>query len=202
MAKADKLDLFREHKEEYLLAKKPALVKTTIACYLAIDGKGSPGGQAFQDAVGALYGAAYTIKMTRKFAGEQDYKVCTLEALYWQDGGCCLDLPKEEWRWKMMVRTPSFIKPKDLKNAVAALLEKDKGALVRQVRLEKLSEGLCVQMLHVGPYDEAARTVAEMRAFCESRNLKPVGRHHEIYLSDPHRVAPEKLRTLFRQPVQ
>jgi hypothetical protein len=117
-----KLDLCKVHKDEYVAPKKPQLVKTRPAKYLAIAGRGKPGDGLFQAQIGALYGVAYTLKFTQKAAG-QDYKVATLEGLYWGDdpAACCFDQPPGAMNWKLLIRTPDFNTQKDLKQAIAAL---------------------------------------------------------------------------------
>jgi hypothetical protein len=129
---------------------------------------------------GALYSAAYTIKMTRKFAGQDS---------------------RETWRWKLIIRVPQFIAARDLRDAAAKLKEKGKGDPAAKVRLETIREGRCVQALHVGPYSSEPATIERMKAVAEASGLSFSGAHHEIYLSDPRRVAPEKLRTILRLPV-
>jgi hypothetical protein len=190
-----------EFKDEYKASKKPALLKLGTLSYLSIDGQGEPGGEAFSDRIGALYGAAYTIKMTRKFGGLQDYAIGKLEAQWWAETPNFADSPKERWRWKLMIRTPAFVKKAELKKAVDVLLKRGRSAAVKDARLETLREGRCVQMLHVGPYERERDTIAIMKAFAESQGLALSGRHHEIYLSDPRRVTPEKLKTILRHPV-
>jgi hypothetical protein len=210
MATTDKIDLFKLHKNEYVAPRQPALVTIKPAQYLAISGQGAPGGEAFTDRIGALYGAAYTIKMTRKFAGKQDYVIGKLECQWWVDGksgecdGDALDsVPPDSWRWRLLIRTPDFIGQPDLDEATAKLQEKGKGgAELGDVVLTTVAEGDCVQMLHVGPYEREPETVATMRAMAVAEGLTVHGRHHEIYLSDPRRVAPEKLRTILRLPVR
>lgn len=196
MAATGKLDLFKQHRDEYATPKKPSLVEISPAQYLAIDGRGQPGGDEFQTAIGALYGMAFTIKMTRKVEGLGDYAVCKLEALWWDT-----DRPRDEWAWKMMIRTPDFVGKADMKSALAKLVEKKKGDGADRVELEKIKEGRCVQMLHVGPYEKEHETIAAMMAFAEENGLEAAGRHHEIYLSDPRRVPPERLKTILRYPV-
>ena len=141
--------------------------------------------------------------MTRKFAGEQDYAVCKLEGQWWgpEGEGDFARLPKAQWRWRLLIRSPDFLGAADLANAVETLLKRGKSAMVREVKLVSFSEGDCVQMLHVGPYDRECESIALMRAFADAAGWKFEGRHHEIYLSDPRRVAPERLRTILRQPV-
>ena len=203
MTPSEKIDLYKQHKDQYAAPKKPVLLTVEEATYLAINGRGAPGGEEFTDKIGALYSAAYTIKMTRKFSEQRDYVVCKLEALWWfEEGKDFESTPREDWQWKLMIRTPDIVKPKELEKASAALIEKGKSPSVRDVKLEGISEGLCVQMLHVGPYDKEGDTVEVMKTFAEEQGLEFRGRHHEIYLSDPRRVAPERLKTILRHPVR
>ena len=199
----EKIDLYKLNKEDYATPKKPILLSIKKATYLVISGQGEPGGPEFTDKIGALYGAAFTIKMTRKFGGQQDYAVCKLEAQWW--GGEDPDftkLPKEKWQWKLLIRTPDFVTKAELDKATAALLKKGKTQSSRQVKLETFTEGLCVQMLHVGPYEREGETIALMKAHVEKGGLKFSGKHHEIYLSDPRRVSPERLKTILRHPAR
>ena len=200
MKTTQKLDLYQLHKDEYAAPKKPVLLRTKPAQYLAISGQGAPGGERFTACIGALYGMAFTIKMTRKFAGQGDYAVCKLEGQWFFEGDPAR-IPKEQWRWKLMIRTPDFITEADRKPALAALLKKGKSREVEDVKLETMDEGQCVQMLHVGPYEKEGETVALMRSFAESKGFILAGPHHEIYLSDPRRVPPERLKTILRLPV-
>lgn len=204
MASTDKIDLYKQHKDQYVSAKKPVLVTMDEATYLTITGRGAPGGPEFTEKIGALYGAAFTVKMTRKFAGLQDYAVCKLEAQWWLDGDShdFANTPKEQWLWRLMIRTPSFVQPKDLDDAIRKLMGKGKAPGADRVKLESVTEGRCVQMLHVGPYAEENRTIGAMNAFAEQQGLALHGRHHEIYLSDPRRIPPEKLKTILRIPVR
>jgi hypothetical protein len=198
-----KLDLYKLLKTEYGATRKPALVDVKPATYLAIAGQGAPGGERFSVSIGALYGMAFTIKMTRKFAGKQDYAVCKLESQWWCDPpGNFASLPKDQWLWNLMIRTPDFIKQDDLQQAVAVLHKRGKGEGTHRVRLESLTEGHCVQMLHVGPYEKECETIALMKAFAEKQQLQFSGKHHEIYLSDPRRVPTDRLKTILREPVR
>jgi hypothetical protein len=198
-----KLDLYQVHKNEYVVPRIPVLVKIGPAKYLTIAGKGEPGSQEFQAKIGALYNVAFTIKMEKKFAG-QDYAVCKLEGLWWVTDATkeFMEVPKSQWLWKLMIRVPEFIGAKELKDATSKLREKGKPAEVSEVKLEKYAEGLCVQVLHVGSYDEEAGTIAKMKEVAGENWLSFHGLHHEIYLSDPRRVAPARLRTILRHPVR
>ena len=201
MATAEKVDLYKENKKEYAATQKPALVEIGPAVYLSISGKGAPGDTAFINAVGALYGVAFTVKMTRKFAGKRDYAVGKLESL-WPNLNCDTAIrDKQQWEWQLLIRTPKFVTQKDVSHAIATLLKRGKGEDVRRVELRSLTEGTCVQALHVGPYEDEGKTVAMMKELAEKRGLCLAGPHHEIYLSDPRRIAPAKLKTILREPV-
>lgn len=204
MSPTEKIDLYKLHKDQYAASKNPQFVEIPQARYLTIAGRGEPGGKEFSSKIGALYGMAYTIKMTRKFAGMQDYAVCKLECQLWLDGDShdFTNTPREQWNWKFLIRTPDFVKEEDLESAVKKLLEKGKEPEVKQVKLESLSEGLCVQALHIGPYNREHETINNMMTFAGKEGLVFHGLHHEIYLSDPRRVPPERLKTILRMPVK
>lgn len=204
MQKTEKVDLYKLHKDQYVAPKQPQLVEIDEAKYLAISGRGEPGGEEFITKIGALYGMAFTIKMTRKFAGGQDYIICKLQSQLWLDDNQqdFSNTPKEKWNWKLLIRTPDFVQESELDEAAEKLLEKGKQPQVKQVKFESFMEGLCVQMLHVGPYDKEDETVSKMAAFARQQDLEFCRRHHEIYLSDPRRVPPERLKTILRHPVR
>ena len=204
MSLTKKIDLYKLHKDQYATPKNPQLVEIPQARYLAITGRGEPGGKEFSSKIGALYGMAYTIKMTRKFAGMQDYSVCKLECQLWLDGDSTdfSNTPREQWNWKFLIRTPDFIEEDDLESAVKKLLEKGKEPEVKQVKLESISEGLCVQALHVGPYDRECETIEKMMTFAGEQGFEFHGTHHEIYLSDPRRISPERFKTILRMPLR
>jgi hypothetical protein len=198
-----KLDLYKEHAADYRSPRQPVLLDIASARYLAIDGQGEPGSDEFTERLGALYAAAFTIKMASKFGG-RDYAVSKLEGLWWGPNAKVhlLDSPRREWRWTLMIRTPDFISAKELANAVDGLLRKGKTTLLGKVRIEQLEEGRCVQMLHVGPYEAERETIDQMLRHAAVHGLVPRGKHHEIYLSDPRRVAPARLRTILRQALR
>jgi len=197
-----KLDLFAENKTEYVQCKTPRIVTIDWAWHLAVDGKGKPGQPEFQDKLAALYTVAYALKQASKKAG-RDYAVCKLEGLWHLDIGHAdfKTAPAPAWNWTLAIRTPEFIGPAELETAKRDLLAAGKPAAVADTGLAGMEEGKCVQMLHIGPYDQEEPTLAAMHAFLEANGLLVIGRHHEIYLSDPRRTAPEKLKTLLRLPV-
>ncbi len=205
MATATKLDLYKLHASEYVRPKRPALVATKAARYLTIDGSGDPNGPAFGEKVGALYAMAWTVKMGKKRLG-QDFKVPGLEGLWWCVG-CdpsewAIDASRKSWRWKLLLRMPDTVKERCLVMAAQMLREKGRGGDVGAVKLERIAEGKCVQMLHVGPYSAEGPTLEAMLAFAKERGVRFTGRHHEIYLSDPRRTKREKLKTILRHPVK
>jgi hypothetical protein len=197
-----KLDLYAKHKNEYVAsAKKPGIVRVGPARYLSTSGRSAPESEPFNRAIGALYTVAFTIKMARKAAG-QDYAVTRLEGL-WSFDSAHADpsSPATVWNWELLLRVPPFVTEKEVKKAIEELLAKGKNADVRNVRLADITEGECVQMLHVGPYTAEKPTLDKMREFAGFAGRTFSGRHHEIYLSDPRRVKPEKLKTILRQPL-
>jgi hypothetical protein len=203
MVTPKKYDIYKECAADYITPKTPFFVEIKRAAYLAIQGRGEPGGKLFTASIGALYNVAFTVKMTRKFAG-RDYTVSKLEGLWWVDNPkrLFMDEPPSAWNWKLMIRTPDFITEKETAAAIEKLLAKGKPREVANVSLEEITEGRCVQMLHLGPYDKERPTIAAMEAYAEENGMKFHGLHHEIYLSDPRRVAPAKLRTILRHPVK
>lgn len=204
MTTAEKIDLGKLHKNEYVAPKTPTLIKIGPATYLGITGQGAPGGAAFSTRIGALYAMAYTVKMTRKFAGRKDYTISKLETQYWtgKQANDFSEVPRDQWQWRMLIRTPDFVKAKELEQAAAVLLGRGKPPEVKEVELVSIPPSPCVQMLHVGPYERIGESVAAMKVFTEANGLVFHGLHQEIYLSDPRRVAPEKLKTILREPVK
>ena len=206
---AAKLDLAKVYPQYYKAGKEPVLIRLDPIRYLTVEGAGAPEGEQFHAAVGALYGVAFTVKMTKKFAGT-DYKVSHLEGLWWADWDrskladpeALWTVPRESWKWKLMIMVPEFITKRDFDAARRQLIERRGDAAVDGVKLETLDEGMAVQILHVGPYAAEPESIGKMRALMKAEGLRERGLHHEIYLSDPRRVAPERLRTILRQPVE
>jgi len=198
-----KLDLYKLNESDYIAPLKPVLVEIKPAPYLSITGHGEPGGSTFQARLGALYNIAFTIKMAKKLVG-QDYSVCKLEGLWWgnKKSSSFLEEPRDRWNWKLLIRTPDFIRNRDVSEAAHNLMAKGKSADVDEVKLESLGEGRCVQILHTGPYDQETRSIDQMQRFAAESGLALHGLHHEIYLSDPRRVDATRLKTILRYPVR
>ncbi|KAA3611733.1 MAG: hypothetical protein DWQ01_06530 [Planctomycetota bacterium] len=203
MSTTSKIDLFKLHKQEYAGRRKPYLVEIGPVKYLAIQGKGAPGGTAFQEAIGRLYAVAYTMKMQSKAAG-QDYVVAKMEAQwYGEDGDPMFHLkPKEEWCWKFLIRVPEFIEENHRQEALDAVRAKKKVEGAEAVTLEVHPASTCVQAMHVGPYSECGIAIKAMLELAQSQGYIPRGPHHEIYFSDPRRVPEERLKTLLRYRIQ
>lgn len=194
------LDCYRARRGEFRIIDVPPLQ------YLMVDGHGDPNmAGEYAQALAALYPVAYKLKFASKKDMERDYVVMPLEALWWADDMAAFTSArdKSQWSWTAMILTPDWITGDLLDAAVEQVGRKDPPASLAKVRLETLQEGRCVQTLHVGSYDDEAPVLAAMHEeFIPGAGLAMTGRHHEIYLSDPRRVEPAKLRTILRQPVE
>ncbi|MCW3492126.1 GyrI-like domain-containing protein [Microbacterium sp. SSM24] len=174
--------------------------------YLMVDGCGDPNSAAaYTDAVSALYAVAYKLKFQSKLELGRDYVVMPLEGLWWSDDmdSFTTARDKSRWSWTMMILVPDWTEDAHVEAARSVVASKGASEAVGRLRFEELAEGRCVQTLHVGSYDEEAPVLDEMhRRFIPEEGLRMRGRHHEIYLADPRRTAPERLRTILRQPVE
>ncbi len=201
-----KVDLFAERKTLYSPpSKQPVLVEVPPTSYLMVDGTGGPEGSAeFQQAMEALFGVAYTLKFSlKKGPLGLDFKVMPPEGLWWSGDRETLDpTRKDGWNWTMMIAVPDFVTPEMVAGAIVQLREKKNPVGLGKLRLERLDEGMCAQIMHIGPYAEETATIERLHAFIREQGREPRGKHHEIYLSDPRRAKPEKLKTVVRQPVQ
>lgn len=205
----DKLD-FKKADKPYYSGKVGRWDRIVIPRlqFLSITGQGDPGGPTYARALGALYPLAYGIKFAQKAVGA-DFVVPPQQSLWWADDpGSFVRLERDKWRWTAMIRMPEVVSVADLdaarEKAAAKLAKKGEDAsALAEVSLEALEEGDCLQTLHVGPYSDEAPVLADLhdRVMPEA-GLTFGGKHHEIYLGDPRRVAPEKLRTILRQPVK
>lgn len=205
----DKLDYKKEYKDIYLPPKKPVIIDVPQINYIMVDGKGAPEGEEYQAAMSVMYSISFTIKMS-KMNGMQpdgyfDYVTPPLEGLWGGKNG--FDITRRDtWEWTSMIRLPEFVTPDVFKWAVASVREKKPEVKVEKARFEAFKEGLCVQIMHIGPYAREPESVALMHKFMEENGLAdmtgPVRRHHEIYLGDPRKTKPENLRTVLRLPVE
>lgn len=205
-------DFKKEYKEFYMPPRKPAIVDVPKANYIAVRGEGDPNEEdgAYQKAIGILYAVAYTLKMSYKtdhrIEGFYEYVVPPLEGFWWQDGADGIDYTdKASFHWISVIRLPDFITEKDFAWAVETATKKKK-LDCSAAEFLTVEEGLCVQIMHVGAFDDEPASVARMEAYLEENgyaNDLGGGRlHHEIYLSDARKVPPEKWRTVIRHPIR
>jgi hypothetical protein len=195
-------DIKKELKQLYAPKNREwALLDVPEQRFLAIDGRGNPNtADSYKSAVEALYAFAYTIKMAAKQRGE-DFVVGPLEGLWWADDYAAFTVrAKDSWQWTMLIAQPPWIGEDAVEEAREAVRRKKK--LDAPVRLEKLHEGRCAQALHIGSYDDEGPLLARLHdEFLAAQGIEPTGLHHEVYLGDPRRTGPAKLKTVLRQPV-
>lgn len=205
-------DYKKEYKEFYLPSKNPSIVEIPKMNYIAVRGKGNPNETEgeYQAAIGMLYAIAFTLKMSykgnRQIEGYFPYVMPPLEGLWWQSGSDCIDYThKENFQWISMIRLPDFVKKEDFDWAIFEATKKKKTDFSK-VAFFPYEEGLCVQCMHMGSYDEEPVTIEAMDTYAREHNYAvdfSSGRyHHEIYLSDPRKCAMEKCKTVIRHPIQ
>lgn len=205
-------DFKKEYKEFYLPKRKPELVTIPPMNFIAVRGKGNPNeeGGAYKQSIGLLYGIAFTIKMSKmgdhRIDGYFDYVVPPLEGLWWQEGTEGIDYSrKEDFEWISMIRLPEFVTLEEFEWAIGEA-EAKKKADFSSVEYFTYDEGLCVQCMHIGAYDDEPATIEAMDAFAKAQGYQPdmAGPrfHHEIYLSDVRRCKTENLKTVIRHPVK
>ncbi len=205
-------DFKKEYKEFYLPKNKPEIVNVPAINYLAISGTGDPNAEDgdYKQAIGCLYAVAYTLKMSykteHKISGFYEYVVPPLEGFWWQEGTTGVNYSdKSSFNWISVIRLPEFITEDDVKWAVDTAANKKK-IDCSSVKFMTIEEGLCVQMMHTGPYDSEPATVALMDEYIKQNgyendiNIKRL--HHEIYLSDPRKSLPDKMKTVIRHPIR
>ncbi|MBO0686120.1 MAG: GyrI-like domain-containing protein [Candidatus Dormibacteraeota bacterium] len=197
-------------------AGRPELVDVPELLFVVVDGEGDPNtAPAFQAAIQSLYAISYGLKFASKHSGGPDWHVNPLEGLWWVEGQGEAEPPpvadgdpagwmreRSGWRWRAMIRQPDQVTPAMVAQALDAARAKRPLEAAHLVRLERFHEGLSAQVMHIGPYAAEEHTIERLHAFIAEMGLVPAGRHHEIYLGDPRRSAPERLRTVIRQPVR
>ena len=205
-------DFKKEYKEFYMPKNKPGIVTVPSMNYIAVQGQGDPNQEdgEYKQSIALLYGIAFTIKMSklsdRRIKGYFDYVVPPLEGFWWQDGILGIDYAhKETFRWISVIRLPDFVTKADFDWAAEEAARKKKTDFSK-VEFLTYDEGLCVQCMHIGPYDDEPDTVERMHRYMEEQgytlDISDQRLHHEIYLSDARRVAPEKLKTVIRHPIR
>ena len=201
---ATKIDMSREFKGLYAPGREPVLVEVPEFKFLMIDGHGDPNVSAeYRQAVEALYSVSYALKFALKRGPRQlDYRVMPLEGLWWVPDMSRFSIErKSDWDWTAMIRQPDEVDEALVGESVHTARRKKELPAADLLRLERFDEGPAAQVMHVGPYAAEGPTIARLHAFIAEQGCRRAGKHHEIYLSDPRRAAPEKLKTILRQPV-
>ncbi len=200
-----KIDYKKEFKNFYhASAKKVEVVEVPRMNFLMIDGKGDPNtSQAFQEAVEALFSLAYTLKfMIKKGKEEVDYSVMPLEGLWWMDDMSQFNVEnKDNWKWTLMIMQPEYVTAHLAREASEQVKKKKDLPSLAKIRFEAFTEGKAAQIMHIGPFSEEGPTIQKIHNFIRENNHKISGKHHEIYLSDIRKSAPEKWKTIIRQPM-
>ena len=205
-------DYKKEYKEFYMPPKKPSIIEVPLMNYIAVRGNGNPNDEngEYKESIGLLYGIAFTIKMSykgdHKIDGYFEYVVPPLEGFWWQDGVDGIDYAhKENFNFISLIRLPDFVTKADFDWAVAEATKKKKTDFSK-VEFLTYNEGLCVQCMHIGSYDDEPATIAAMHEFAAMNGYEPditdTRYHHEIYLSDPRKCDPTKLKTVVRHPIR
>jgi hypothetical protein len=201
----EQIDFKKEFKHLYKpSSKKVEIVEVPEWNFLMVDGEGDPNkSQAFQDAVEVLYALSYTLKfMIKKGRYGVDYGVLPLEGLWWADDMSSFkEGRKDDWYWTLMIMQPEMVKEKLVRQAIEQVREKKNPVSLPLVRFESFEEGRAAQTMHIGPFSEEGPTIEKVHAFIEESGSRRRGKHHEIYLSDVRRAAPEKWKTIVRQPM-
>ena len=199
----ESIDFKKTYKSLYAPPKKPVIIEVPKFNYLKVDGEGDPNvSPLFQEAVGLLYPLSYSLRFTIKKERDLAYTVMPLEGLWWADNmATFIGRNKDQWKWTLMIMQPDFITEEMVVTARAEVIRKKKLEKVREVRFEPYQAGPCVTMMHIGSYDNETENIAWMHRFAQEQGYQIEGLHQEIYLSDFRKVAPEKLKTVLRQPV-
>ena len=205
-----KLDLTKTDKIYYKAKTTPEIVFIEKANYISLTGKGDPSGKDFSEKIQALYTTAYVIKFMQK-AMNNDFVVPKLEALWSFDNekyaSVSMDeapqkIPRSEWNYRIMIRMPDFVTQEQSEEAIAIAANKKQNALAKTIEFFEMEEGKVIQVLHIGPFETEPQTLKKIQEFSTENNLQQNGLHHEIYLSDFRKTAPEKLKTILREPVK
>ena len=206
----EKLDLAKQYRHYYRAKTTPELLDIEAARFLSISGKGDPADPGFADRVQALYATAYTIKFSAKASGH-DFIVPKLEGLWWFDetrypgrsmAEASLQVPRSEWEYRLLLRLPDYVGKPEVARGMDTTLARKSLERVRDIEYYTMTEGKAVQMLHIGPFSTEPETLARMAEFMQANKLDRNGLHHETYLSDFTKAAPEKLKTILREPVK
>jgi len=197
------IDVKKEMKAFYQPPTSPVLIDVPEMNFIMLDGEGHPDSEVFQQTIQTLYSVAYTIKFAiKKQRTGEEFVVPPLEGLWWTAGESEFDMGnKNNWAWTLMIMQPDFVTAEIFRAAIVEIQKKKDLELLHKVTFEKFHEGLSVQLMHIGPYSDEPVNIKKMHDFAAESGFKIHGKHHEIYLGDPRRTAPEKLKTVLRQPI-
>lgn len=205
-----KIDLTKTDKAYYTAKTDPEIIESGKYSYLSLTGKGDPSDKTFAENIEALYSVAYKIKFAFK-ALNKDFVVAKLEGLWWYDEirfpgknykTASVDVPRSEWEYRLLIRLPDFVTENDVTIAKEVVIKTKGLDKAEIVHFHTMEEGKCVQILHIGPFANEPETLAILGAFTDKHQFAKNGHHHEVYLSDFRKTAPEKLKTILREPVK
>lgn len=199
-----KVDFKRELRDLYLPGRRPGIVEVPEMAFVMVDGHGDPNTAAsYREALEALYTVSYAVKFAvKRMPAGVDFGVMPLEGLWWSPDAASFDAEnKSAWFWTAMIMQPPPVTAEIVEAARREAVAKSSLPALEQLRYERFSEGTAAQVMHIGPYAAEAPTIEALHAFITEQGYRPAGKHHEIYLGDPRRSAPEKLRTVLRHPV-
>lgn len=201
----EKVDFKKELKHLYgASVTEPAIIDVPRMNFLMVDGVGDPNAQEYQEALEALYAVSYSLKfMVKKGELAVDYGVLPLEGLWWVDDMSQFsEENKEAWKWTSMIMQPEYVNEELFNKAVEEVRKKKNPPALPSLRFESFHEGITVQLLHIGPYFTERANIERLHRFIEEKGHELRGKHHEIYMTDPRRMSPEKMRTILRQPIK
>lgn len=208
MTEAKKIDLRRELKHLYRPPTKEVVeIEVPEMRFLQIDGEGDPNtSEAFREATEAVYSISYALKFAVKREQGVDFGVMPLEGMWWTEGEKTdleeIQADRSVWRWNLLIMQPEWVTQERFEHALASTQKKKNLAALSRIRFERFHEGRAAQVMHIGPFAEEGPTIERIDQFIQERGLKHRGRHHEIYLNDFRRTAPEKLKTIIRHPIE
>ena len=200
----DKIDFKKELKHLYNpSAKEVSIVDVPAMNFLLVNGEGAPTSPQYSEAIEALFGVSYTLKFMVKKSTGIDFSVMPLEGLWWVDDMTKFSSDrKDEWKWTAMIMQPKYVTANDVKLAIEQVKKKKNLPALPKVRFENFKEGTAAQIMYVGPFSAEGPTIAKIHAYIQNSGHELSGKHHEIYLNNPATTAPEKLKTILRQPMK
>lgn len=199
---SDILDFSSQDREYFSATRKPKVVNLDKKTYVTFEGQGTPESVEYQAGIEVIYSAAFQLKFLQKGRGK-NFRVSKLECLWWVDHGKSFeDTPMKDWRWKLLIRIPDYTTNADVENVAMKITEERGLRGASRLQIDSMKEGKCVQILHLGPYDKLGETYDKLLVYMKDSGLEHNGPYHEIYISDPNRTAPERLKTIVRQPVK